>query len=200
MASCAHQGDDNYPVRMGKGPELVSPPVPPPTAPLPTPVPREPQSVPLVTIPAPPAPKSVPIPSKTTPPAPAPQEPVGTVSSRRSSGGGGGSLQLDDPLSAPVKRLISAAEESLKKGRVMEARAQADRAYRMDLRDPRTSFLMARVSEREKAFEDAEQWAMRSLENLSDMGNKKVIWKFIANIREKNGNKKGVADALRKAR
>ncbi len=191
LASCAHQGDDDYPVmknKIGKHQEPAVIPVAPPPAPAP--------AAPLVTLPPPPAPKPLvgkPIPGANAPGAQSSSGPSPTVAVA-------GNLLLNEPLSAPVKRLISAAEDSLKKGRILEARAQADRAYRMDLRDPRTSFLMARVSEREKAFEDAEQWAMRSLENLNDTGNKRVVWGFIAKVREKNGNKKGMQEALKQIR
>lgn len=184
FTACAHPGDDDYPLRHGQvKPAEASPlgPVPPPPAPSPVP------PVPLVTLPAPPAPKG-------QPPKPA------AAASSSSPKGQGNTLQLSEPLSAPVKRLLNSAEESLKKGKILEARAQADRAYRMDLHDPRTSFMMARVSEREKAYEDAEQWAMRSLENLSDANNKRIVWAFVSRCREKNGNKKGRQEATRRVR
>ena len=193
-STCAHQDDDDYPVRhgsMAKPSEMPSPVVP-PSAPSPV------QSVPLVTLPPPPAPpiskpsaRPATTPARTTP-APSPGATAGSSSS--------GTLQMNDPLSAPVKRLLSNAEESLKKGKILEARAQADRAYRMDLHDPRTSFMMARVSERERAYEDAEQWAMRSLENVSDPANKKVIWAFVNHCREKSGGRKGLQEATRRVK
>ncbi|MBC7659372.1 MAG: hypothetical protein H7249_06660 [Chitinophagaceae bacterium] len=189
---CAHQGDDDYPVRHGsamKQPELVSPPVPPPASPAPI------VNPPLVTMPPPPAPA----PATAAARAPGPVQPKMPLPSQTATFGpvSGSALQLSEPLSAPVRRLINAAEDSLKKGKILEARAQADRAYRMDLRDPRTSFLMARVSEREKSYDDAEQWARRSLETLGDAGNKRIVWNFIASVRSKNGNKKGAQEAMR---
>ncbi len=107
-------------------------------------------------------------------------------------------LKLEEPMAPAVKIMVTKAEENLKKGKVMEARFQADRAYRMDLRDPRTSFLLAKVAASEKDYEGAEQWAVRSLENLSDSANKEVVWGLIARVREKRGNKSGMGEALRK--
>lgn len=193
LAACAHQSDDDYPVRHGRIPEPVAPPAVPPAAPQPLPTP----SVPLVTLPAPPAPSPI----VQTNPTPRTAPGTSTPSVKSTAGSApavAGALQISEPLSAPVKRLINSAEESLKKGKILEARSQADRAYRMDLRDPRTSFLMARVAEKEKSYDDAEQWAMRSLENLGDARNKLIVWNFVAKVREKNGNKKGVQEAMRR--
>lgn len=194
-STCAHQGDDDYPLRHGAAakPQEVAPapypgPLPPPAAPGPA------HSVPLVTVPAPIAPPS---PKVMPPKVPAKAAPNPALSAGSSSSG---SLQMNEPLSAPVKRLLANAEDSLKKGKILEARAQADRAYRMNLHDPRTSFMMARVAEREKAYEDAEQWAMRSLENVTDPANKKTIWAFVNHCREKNGGKKGLQEAARRTK
>jgi hypothetical protein len=199
LAACAHQSDDDYPIRHGKIPETVAPPAVPPAAPQPLPTPSP--SAPLVTVPAPPPPSPIvqTNPSPRVAPGTSTPSVKSTPGSAASSGlAVAGALQISDPLSAPVKRLINSAEESLKKGKILEARSQADRAYRMDLRDPRTSFLMARVAEKEKSYEDAEQWAMRSLEYLGDSKNKLIVWNFVAKVREKSGNKKGVQEAMRK--
>lgn len=107
-------------------------------------------------------------------------------------------LKMDAPLSPPLRRLLTTAEDNLKKGKILEARSLADRAYRMDLREPRTSFLLAKIFATEKDYEDAEQWALRSLENIDDRSNKAVIWGLIARVREKGGNKIGAAEALKK--
>ncbi|MES2745601.1 MAG: hypothetical protein V4655_09235 [Bdellovibrionota bacterium] len=188
--NCAHQDDDHYITRRPK--EMVSPPAVPPRGPVPA-LPTAPLSVP---IPQTPGSASVSVPKPRSEAAankPAQNAPtVGKINLSALQ------LKMDSSLSPPVKRLVSNAEESLKKGRVLEARAQADRAYRMNLRDPRTSFLLAKVSVLEKDYDGAEQWAMRSLEYVDDEANKAVIWGLIARAREKAGNKPGVAEALKK--
>ncbi len=194
--ACTHESDD-YPVLRHETKERTS-------SAAPAPAPNHVQQVPLVTMPPPPAPRYTPppVPPKTVAPAAATSaakdsKPTAHASQAPDLGSGSNTLKLDEPLSPPVKRMLTQAEESLKKGKVMEARAQADRAYRMDLHDPRTTFMLARVAAHEKSYDDAEQWAMRSLENLNDPANKKVVWNFIARCREKSGNKKGVAAAKR---
>ena len=182
--NCAHQGHDDYPMQNRSNRVLVKPPAVPPAGPV---APKP--SAPLVPAVGVSKPKRV-----------VPSVPDNTVASSKEKAPNvaGLQLKLDEPLSPPVRRLIKSAEENLKKGKVLEARAQADRAYRMDLRDPRTSFLMAKVSVSEKDYEGAEQWAVRSLENLSDSANKQTVWGLIARVREKGGNKKGSAEAMRK--
>ena len=180
--NCAHQGDDDYPMRV-KQQVMVRPPAVPPAPPGPKVEPASPQ--PGVT--------SKPKPLEVVPP-----KSSGISVKEKAPNLAGLQLKLTEPLSLPVRRLIQSAEENLKKAKVHEARAQADRAYRMNLRDPRTSFLMAKVSASEKDFEGAEQWALRSLENLSDAANKQTVWGLIAKVREKSGNKQGAAEAMRK--
>lgn len=166
---------------------MVAPPKVPPAAPLVTPkVP----AVPEAQVASPNLPKPKVTPQVSTSSKSSKPEKTAKLSSLQ--------LKIETPLTPPVRRLISTAEENLKKGKVLEARAQADRAYRMDLRDPRTSFLMAKVSASEKDYEGAEQWAMRALENLDDGANKAVVWGLIARVREKSGNRIGAAEALKK--
>lgn len=184
--NCAHQGHDDYPRRDRANTVMVKPPAIPPAGPV-----ASKPGTPAQPVPAPGV-------SKPKPSVPSAPEKAVARSKEKAPNVSGLNLKLDEPLSPPVRRLIKSAEENLKKGKVMEARAQADRAYRMDLRDPRTSFLMAKVSASEKDYEGAEQWAMRSLEYLSDYANKQTVWGLIARVREKSGNKAGSAEAMRK--
>jgi hypothetical protein len=216
VLNCAHQDDDAFIVRRSK--EMVPPPAVPPRGPLPVPAPSSasgslppsassgstPSGAPSSSSPSPATGSTVSVPKPRSDSA-ATDANDGKNKSRSKNTAAVGKanlasfqLKLDTSLSPPVKRLVNNAEESLKKGRVLEARAQADRAYRMDLRDPRTSFLLAKVSIVEKDYDSAEQWAMRALEYVNDDANKSVIWSLVARAREKAGNKIGVTEALKK--
>ena len=171
--ACAHQNEDYRPAEVAQQ----------------TPV--------LVEPPPPPAPAVPPAAAPTTPTAPAVRAPAAAKAAPQPKAGRIEALVLSEPLTPPVRRMLAQGEDSLRKGDINAARSFADRAFRLALHDPRTAYLQARIAEREKSYEDAEQWAFRALENLDSAEQQKVIWGFIAVCRDKSGDKKGLVEALR---
>lgn len=110
----------------------------------------------------------------------------------------GEALNVARELPKPVVIMLKSAEAQLKKKQFNLARAQAERAYRMESRDPRTSFLLARIAAEEGDYQDAEQWAHRALENAESEANESFLWRFIARCRQKQGDSKGADSALRR--
>jgi hypothetical protein len=112
----------------------------------------------------------------------------------------GEALTVENELPRAIELMLKKAEAQFADKQLSLARAQAERAYRMESqnRDPRISFLLARIAAEEGDFGDAEQWAHRSLETAESSQNKDLLWRFIARCRQKQGNSSGAMDALRR--
>lgn len=109
-------------------------------------------------------------------------------------------LEVAAELPKPVAIMVKNAEAQLRLKQLPMARAQAERAYRMESRDPRISYLLGRIAAAEGDYQDAEQWGQRALESSDTASNKDVIWRFIARCRQKQGDSRGAEDALHRQR
>jgi len=109
---------------------------------------------------------------------------------------------IKEPLSPAVQSLLRKSQAALENKEFQEAEAHAERAYRMEGRDYRVLFMMARVSLSKGSAADAEQWAQRSLGSLSTKykAHRIQTLEFIAKVRALQGDQAGHDQALEQAR
>jgi hypothetical protein len=109
---------------------------------------------------------------------------------------------IKEPLSPAVQSLLRKSQAALENKQFQEAEAHAERAYRMEGRDYRVLFMMARVSLSQGSAADAEQWAQRSLGSLASKykAHRIQTFEFIARARALQGDQAGYDQALEQAR
>ncbi len=109
---------------------------------------------------------------------------------------------IKEPLSVAVQSLLKKAQSALEMKQYAEAQAHAERAYRMEGRDFRVLFMLARVSLSLESPADAEQWAQRALESLPNKykAHRLQTWEFIAKVRKLRNDEVGEQAALKEAR
>lgn len=109
---------------------------------------------------------------------------------------------IKEPLPIAVQSLLKKAQSALEQKQYAEAQAHAERAYRMEGRDFRVLFMMARVNLSLGSSADAEQWAGRALESLPNKykAHRVQTWEFIAKVRKLRQDDIGEQAALKEAR
>lgn len=109
---------------------------------------------------------------------------------------------IKEPLVPAVQSLLKKSQQALEQKQYQEAEAHAERAYRMEGKDFRVLFMLARVSLGSGSPADAEQWALRALGFLPAKykGHRIQAWEFIARARSLRGDQAGHDEALAQAR
>ncbi len=105
------------------------------------------------------------------------------------------------PLPAAPSMLLESAEQHFAQGRLTMAHSQAERVYRLEPRNYRVIFLLARIAYENKSPEDAEQWAYKALDALQPQftAERRKVWEFIATCRRDQGQIDAAEEALREA-
>ncbi|SMF49334.1 tetratricopeptide repeat protein [Pseudobacteriovorax antillogorgiicola] len=101
-----------------------------------------------------------------------------------------------------VTHLIRKSKSHLDEGRMDQAIASMERAYRIDYRDPEVSYMMARSLFAKGKENQAEQWALKSLGlwHPSQSHQKRKAWELISQCRLRRGDYKGANQAIEAAR
>ena len=128
-------------------------------------------------------------------PAPVEEKPAATVVAPNME-------LIKEPLAPAVQSLLKKSQAALEQHNYQEAEAHAERAYRMEGRDYRVLFMLARISYASGAAADAEQWAQRALGSLPDKykAHRVQTWEFIAKTRSARGDQAGHDEAIAQAR
>ncbi len=101
-----------------------------------------------------------------------------------------------------VSMLLNKAKEDLASGQLELAQSSLERAYRIDYKDGRILLLMGKVLFAKGQEQQAEQWALRSVDLFlpEEVLLKRKAWEFISQCRIKMGDYEGANHAIEMAK
>lgn len=106
------------------------------------------------------------------------------------------------PQKRAVKLLVKQSSDYLDHGYLDKATATLERAYRIDYQDPEVSLMMAFTLFAKGDEEQAEQWALKSLNHWypSQTQQRRRAWELVSQCRVRRGDYQGANRAIEKAR